>query len=169
MDMFIVDDDNLQRWGQLIKTLATGIDHFVALNNLQLSPAGDSVIGPRIGANDPRTALVAALAKIAANAPMTATDFNVLLIQTNVTVVLPPQCTTVEFCQTSGTNIVVRLPAKDFLLQREAKIKQGETYQPRQFLINWFATRQTAPAATVEERMQLNDNFVGDYSIAHCQ
>ena len=159
-------------WGQIVKTLATNIDHMRPPSKLQANQPTPFAGGPAPSAAAPL------LAQVAGNMANTdpgdvldfpAASFQALLNEANSGIALPAGVTTVRLIQSGGAVLVVRLPARQALLEREnAIVAAGATYRPATYITDWYATLVAGAPPTDEERMAMHDAFVGDYSITHC-
>jgi hypothetical protein len=173
-DMLVVPDGEMANWGLLLKTLATGINHFDGAN-LKPDAATEQVTGSAPAAGSLLENAVQRVATASAQNPpthaeFTAAEFTALLGDVGSGIAMPDGVTMVRLIQSGGGHLVIRLPAKEALLKQEYKILNGEEYGPRAFITEWFARRAASPGAAISpaERMLLNDQFVGDYAVTHC-
>ncbi len=184
--IFHVEDAAMRKWGQLVKSLATGIDHFHGLTAADLDPATSTKLvsnlvpgAVALFANPNALArLQGAVAKVKAgadtggpiNVRFQPAEFESLLKSLSIAAELPDGTTEVRLVQSGNGCVFIRLPARQALLEQEFRILSGTAaYAPPQFVTDWFARRAAAGTPpSVDEQMELNDNFVGDYAVTHC-
>jgi hypothetical protein len=159
------------RWGQVVKTLASNIDHLRPPTNIVPNQPLTMVGGPPPGEAQPTLADWAQ--RMAGTAPgtpldLTRAEFEALVRECNVGLALPAGISTVRLIQSGGNVLVVRLPARRPLLKVENGLLTDTPYRSASFITDWYVGRVTGGASTPEDQMDLHDAFVGDYAITHC-
>lgn len=175
LDMFDVNETNFLRWGRFIKTLATGVDHLSGAP-LVLSADRMTVVGPLVNRSaNPKLAqaldVVEARRNTVANKPLLPrTLFDEVLVEQNIPVAhAPARFTQVELSQTAGEVLAIRLPNREVILAREARLANGGEYGVPVYIRDWFLGTVRGDVRSNQDRIDFNSMRVAGYSIAHCE
>jgi hypothetical protein len=130
------ENDSLYLWGCLVKSWATGLNHFPG------KAPGDP-IPPR---------------------PATGADLAALLKGLEIKHEMPPRFTKVVFCQSTDDTLAIYLPAKELVLNKEKSfLKEKDSYALPGFYAAFFGKPQPVPPDK-DTSMYVDTLRVGEYS-----
>ena len=108
---------------------------------------------------------VKAWAKGEAQLPASLEDFSTQLASANVGATIPGNYKHVKFVQDDEETLVVRLPCKSLLEAAEAKLSRSDA----EYSLPAFYERTFGAQPTVGDKLALQAERIGDYSIASCE
>jgi hypothetical protein len=96
-------------------------------------------------------------------------DFTATLDSVGAGAVVPARYQTVQFVQSSETNLVIRLPEKRLLLEAIQDLAQpGTIWTLPSFYITEFGAHNVDPSLPPDQKEQLFAMRVGDYTVGNC-
>lgn len=140
-DRFMVA--NLEIWGNLVKTWATGVDHVQSTTS-----------------------------KTYLKQPETIDELRALLADLGVGAILPARYTKLNMVPAPEDTLVIKLPEKKALEAAQAELEAGFGYQPPDIYKDFFGAHDLPPASSDDDRkeqVKVHAMSIGDYTIRNCR